>query len=198
MEDEAEAAKEVKVGPFTIFCHALFTGIDGKFKMHMTGTKGTGKCSTCGATTKQRAKRNGKFKPKPGTIKYGSCVMHLRPRVMEYCFKFYINKDVESWMVRREFRRLAEWRKRDLIQKVWDQLKIDIYKVFPGKQGNSNRGNTSRELFKHSETFARILEVDDHLLIEDLGVMLIAANCVSPIGNSFDLFYMQAKGESVS
>ena len=111
---------------------------------------------------------------------------------MEYCCKFYINKDVASWMVRKEFKPLAAWRKRDLIQKVCDQLNIDIYKVFPGKQGNSNRGNTSRELFKHSETFARILEVDDHLLIEDLGVMLIAANCVSPIGNSFDLFIMQA------
>ena len=183
MEAEAAAAKEVKVGPFTICCSLKFTGIDGKMKMHLTGTKGTGKCSTCGATTKQRANRNGKFTPKPGALKYGSCVMHLRPRTMEYCCKFYINKDVKSWQVRKEFKHLAQERKYDLIQKVDEQLQIDLYKVLPGKQGNSNRGNTSRDLFKHSETFATIMEVDDKLLIEDLGVMLTAVNCPVIIGN---------------
>ena len=38
LEAEANQAKEVKVGPFTITCHSYPTMIDGKMKMHWTGT----------------------------------------------------------------------------------------------------------------------------------------------------------------
>ena len=109
---------------------------------------------------------------------------------MEYCCKFYINKDVKSWRVPRAFKHLKKQRKEELIRKFDQRLGLDLYKVMPGGVGNSNRGNTSRDAFDQSDVFAEILEVNDPLLIEDLGVMLNAANCTLPVGRtlSFPLF----------
>ena len=115
--------------------------------------------------------------------KYGLTCLHLRPRTMEWCAKFYINKDVKSYQVRKPFKHLAKQRKRDFIANCWEKLRVRVYKVLPGKVGNTNTGNNARKLFKNHEVFADICEAE-HFLIEGLKVLLDAYNCSLPVGNA--------------
>ena len=53
-------------------------------------------------------------------------------------------------------------------------------KLFPGKTGNSNDGNTARTAFENFETFARILGWPEDL-VRDLHYLILAVNSTSMV-----------------
>ena len=100
---------------------------------------------------------------------------------MEWVAKFYINQDVKSREVREEFKHLAKQRKKEFIAEVWDRLRIRVYKVLPGKKGNTNTGNNARDFFKGHEVVAEICDVE-HFLIGNVQpsvpVILMGYQCL--------------------
>ena len=78
--------------------------------------------------------------------------------------KFYINQDVKSREVREEFKHLAKQRKKEFIAKVWERMRIRVYKVLPGKKGNTNTGNNARDFFGYHEVAADICDVENFLI----------------------------------
>ena len=171
----------IQYGPFTIKCIGLPTMIDGKMRMHWSGTThGTNCCIICDAGPLERSKRNGNFTPIESRYQYGFTCLHLRPRTMEWCAKFYINQDVKSYQVTAPFKHLAKQRKKEFIAKCWDRLRVRVYKVLPGRQGNTNTGENARKLFRNHEVFADICEAE-HFLIKGLKILLDAYNCSLPI-----------------
>ena len=105
--------------------------------------------------------------------------MHLRVKGMEWTFKIYLHQDSKSWSMPGMQDKKAE-RMAELKAIVKKEMGVDIYKVCPGKVGNSNSGNCARRVFSKIDKLAEIVgaPVD---LIRDLWTLISAANSTDDI-----------------
>ena len=122
------------------------------------------------------------------TYQYGMSPTHLRINVMQNLCKGFLYQDVQSWSMPKALKHLKAARMAELQSAAKTKLGLNLYKVFAGKQGNSNSGNTSRKLFAHPDVFADIIDYDADI-IDDLGTLINAQNSLVDIdGDKVDEF----------
>ena len=154
LDKEHEALKKTpfKLGNITIHHEGYPTCVDGKVVRTWEGNTdesvlSTSICDICGANERERAKRNGKFKPNLKMLRYGIRNLHSRLRAFDYFFKVGTYRDVGGITAYGDENKesVKKWKEYQIAE--FDRrLKLDVFKVVPGKIGNTNTGETSRYL----------------------------------------------------
>ena len=154
----------------------LYAALDGKGKVFWADKTAMANCVNCGSTPSEMAKRDGNFRLDPSTLQYGMAAMHCRNRTFEWLCKGFLYSDLETWYLPALWQFLKDEKMVEMQAAFKERLGLNVYKVLPGKCGNSNSGNTSRKAFENADVFADIINVPADI-VEDLGTLINAANC---------------------
>lgn len=166
------------------------TVIDGKVLSIISGATSYASCPVCGATPKEMNQLNRHdFSPRDDTLlQYGISPLHAWIRFLEFCLHLgYRNVDgLRKWRVPQgKENPILKSRKYDIQAKIKKEFGLRVDFPQPGGAGNTNDGNTARQVFntKNQEKFADILGID-LWLVQGLHVILCVISCELPINST--------------
>lgn len=158
----------------------FLTMIDGKVQTAITETSATSVCTVCKATPRQFNKLE-EVRARPVSqpaLLLGLSTMHAWIRFFEFVIhlSYKVDEGVKKWSSLSPQQKELVKAKKQRVQKMFWEMRLQVDQPRPGGAGSSNDGNTARRAFQDEKTFAAITGVSEEL-IHRLHIILQVMAC---------------------